>query len=704
MISMELPKHLNQIPILLDAFAEKFQASIPHDESSDTIKEEESSIKDEQQAERLIQLEADFISLTEDFFCHLNLSVLYGEYSSITDNYKFKNKLISKTTSFIDKIKDLSSVYFEDVYHDARWVCEVIQNAVDKYVELVIRFSRKISNDQQTHLSINFVDNDDDREYIHFDEMGETLYLILHHNSTLYELNISASIADFSLEYIDFERVIRKLQKGIVWIDNISNTRIALSDAVKEKCGFLSFKIMSRIKVEDPDTTLVIDSNPYSIDVVQTFEEWSNHIFRHYEINDPEKARTEIKAIKDSFNASYSNLKLSEIHLLIKFYKDCSAYLHSEVFDQLADAVKKRYDDLVKAGNKNKFDEFSHKLAINYVLNNQLSDIIQKSNGEDSAIQALYSKICKTQEETNVDNFFPHSKYLDYLLDKIASLIKEKNIFETIGQIEPLLKRARRVFDRYNKNVYWSQKKYNYIFYLSFEECFVSYSDKDFGEIKIFIASSFTLPLRKEKYIQEFEENKKRLVNIERSIEVLQIVATEHNELKDKSERLAKEVKTKEIKYIEILSIFAAIIVFAAGSFTTLLNVARGVQFGELRGIIISIGLILVLFVAVVFFISQVPFSKLWEQVKKNDLQKWVLPLLVLVPLLGTIGSGIYYTGHHINQTYKEALVKQENIINKQDSVISMQSLNIAKRDSILAEQERLLNQLTDQTPSGLEK
>src|SRR5690606_39077111 len=306
-----------------------------------------------------------------------------------------------------------------------REICHNVESAINRFIELSNKLLQKVSNSEKTYLSLTTLDSSSELNFWHHEDewhQDNPIYAVTHYNRTLYELNISASIFDFSLEYVDFEKTIGILQRGIKWIGGIKSTDVALSAPVRDKCAFLSFKIMARIKVEDPNMALLIDSKPYDIDIIDRFDEWSNHISRHYEINGAEEAKAEIRTIKDNLSLDYSQLKLGEINSLIKFYKDYSASLHTEIFDKLHKAVDEKYHELVKDENRNKFDEFAYKFALNYVLNNQLSDTIEKAKTDTDAIHSLYNRICRVQEETNIDNFFPHSKYLGYLLDKIATL------------------------------------------------------------------------------------------------------------------------------------------------------------------------------------------------------------------------------------------------------------------------------------------
>lgn len=176
--------------------------------------------------------------------------------------------------------------------------------------------------------------------------------------------------------------------------------------------------------------------------------------------------------------------------------------------------------------------------------------------------------------------------------------------------------------------------------------------------------------------------SKKKLVNLQRSVELLKIISKEQVELKQKSNKLSEDIQSREIKYIEILSIFAAIIVFAAGSFTTLLNVGRGISFADLRGILIGVGIILFLFVAFIIFLSKIPYEKIWNKITSQTVKHFLGSFIIVLPIVALVGAIMYYLNFHIKQDLKDTIQKQNHIIFKQDTVIRSQQ-NLIKSNLI---------------------
>ena len=94
----------------------------------------------------------------------------------------------------------------------------------------------------------------------------------------------------------------------------------------------------------------------------------------------------------------------------------------------------------------------------------------------------------------------------------------------------------------YEKNVQWSVNNYNYVFQLPFEECLIDTKSEDVP--KLFIFSSFLMPLPKDKYIQEFEKLKFEVNDYSASISVYTNVNNEIIAFKNIKEEL-KETRKK---------------------------------------------------------------------------------------------------------------------------------------------------------------
>jgi uncharacterized membrane protein (DUF485 family) len=200
-----------------------------------------------------------------------------------------------------------------------------------------------------------------------------------------------------------------------------------------------------------------------------------------------------------------------------------------------------------------------------------------------------------------------------------------------LNQSNFFLKEANKIFAKYDKNIYWSQKTYNYVFYLPVEECFADFEDSKNIIKKIFIASSFVLPLVKNRYVEEYEQARQQLINLEKSVEVITVINERQNEIKEKNAQLEAEIKGKETKYIEILGIFASIITFAAAAFTAELNIGKGQSFQELSKGLFCIGVVLFLFVLALLFVTRIPFEKIWMKTASLNLRKFSVACLIAI-------------------------------------------------------------------------
>jgi hypothetical protein len=596
---------------------------------------------------------ANSSSFIDEIFQLLNSSILHGEYFTLTNIDELKTNLILESKEFLISIKnELTS--FPAYYNNTEIVWKTVEISINEFVVFVDSVRNKVSSKKKIFYPLNLDNNFflSDFKYLESDEesYSKNLYYTCLKLYRLFRINLSSSRNEFLLQSADFEKLLADLLSDINWINKIIN-QIALSDAIWHKCFFLWRKITLRIKYESNDDIVFWDGNK-EINLTadeknDPFKGWINTIWRHYELtNDSKKQTVDLVTGEKLQNAELNDLTYTQLHLLIKYYKDCTENDYIEELTKIRKEFNRRYT-LQDASQT--FNSFATSFDYNYSVNNEFSSLLDHINHYQNVTQ-LYIEVSKVQEITGIDNFFPQWKYLKYLLQKVKIKIDENVIFEKIESVKFFLKEANTIFTKYDKNIYWSQKTYNYVFYLPVEECFVDFEDSNKLISKIFIASSFVLPLVKNRYIEEYEQARQQLINLEKSVEVLTVIHEQQSEIKRKNEQLEAEIKGKETKYIEILGIFASIITFAAAAFTAELNIGKGQSFQELFRGLFCIGIVLFLFVLALLFVTRIPFEKIWNKTNSLNLRKFsVACIIAIITIIITIAINFLIFNYYYN-------------------------------------------------------
>lgn len=112
----------------------------------------------------------------------------------------------------------------------------------------------------------------------------------------------------------------------------------------------------------------------------------------------------------------------------------------------------------------------------------------------------------------------------------------------------------------YEANIEWSLKNFNYIFILPFDESVIPFTI-DGEEYQIFFASSFVLPPSSKNIIENFEIVKTKFLKLNAYLDFAKYFLEEITEINN----IKKELESKEVKSIELISLFTAVISFIIG-------------------------------------------------------------------------------------------------------------------------------------------
>jgi len=350
---------------------------------------------------------------------------------------------------------------------------------------------------------------------------------------------------------------------------------------IKKKCDFLKSKLLLRRRHERDNEPLysIINSSEKEIKVSEfkdggSFDFWLDYLDVHYEMKGGWKI-----AISRDYNLlkgkELDKLPIKELSRLIKYYKDVEVFSPSSI--EAISEIRKLieiYLDTAKQKD-DRFDIFAYRVALNYAINNEFSITCDsKNNVTIEKATELYDEIISIQKETGIKDFFPQTKFLNFLLGQLNIKNHKKEALETLTDCRLIIDKCHEIYKEYKKNVEWSSRYYNYVFQLPFEECLLNLKEEEvIAEVnQLFVSSTFLMPLPKQKYIADFENDRREVTLLESSIKVFENIKTEFDSLqtlKKEIEKVKDDSKLKDVKTIEVLGIFAALISFVAASLPT---------------------------------------------------------------------------------------------------------------------------------------
>ena len=340
---------------------------------------------------------------------------------------------------------------------------------------------------------------------------------------------------------------------------NTNDYDTIFKNILKQKCDFLRYKWVIRRKKSGNTVKYLKDGTfiePQFEGSTNAFIlKWKDDIDTHY--SDSSSSEERFKTIYNNLKRrSLNTLSLYELHQVIKYSKDFKKDYN--ILCEYVEEIKKRESSL----NNSDYNKYIFAKDYNYALNNRFSLLISSKKHKIEEKNSLYEYIKDFQEKYEIKNFFVNYKYLEFLVNEIKN-IDNKSTEIYLEKTHNLFSLGENIIDNYKSDIEWSQKNLIFLYYFEFEKSLVKINDID-----VFLQSNFQLPLSPTKYLKEFTEVKKEFRKLKGQYDVFEKINPQVEKV--------KELEKKDIRDLERLSLFSAVISFiisGAVSFTNMKDV-----------------------------------------------------------------------------------------------------------------------------------
>lgn len=623
---------VGELPINIDIPSE-VDAQLPNITEENTFNESNEDAQ-ELATELFIQeIENSTIDIVR-LFC---FSLLSGEYVSISD-------LVEKLKVVDEKVKDLiknGDFLSNNIQTKIFEYTSAITIIVEGYKSFTHDISNKYSSDR-----INFIfsENNKFESILRESKLSKKLYSLTHYFFCLLGINhidhCPSNENDYITDLFDFEKKIKNLK-----IQEYSD----LTKDILIKIKFLQHKWKQRKVSENPSAHLYFSDG--SVKAVEDFKdeneklkEWCEIIQTQYELISKNWIYILESRVKSYKNSKLEDLKISEIHQLIKYYKDVKP--NSSKLQEISTFFENKNVETLS-----NYDRYVNVIETNYALNNSFS-LFVASNKNNNSIKEEYLLV-KKRIKGDINNFFTEFKYLDYITNFLIKKINEEDKIRFIEVYDDLIKgHCKEEFDSYFLKKEWSKFNFNYVFILPFEESLVP-SNVD-NLTHVFYASSFVLPPSNNQIENDYLDIKEDYDKLILFVDTGKYFKKEIQKI----EQLNKELDQKDFKSIEIISIFTAIITFVLSSIPT---------YKFVDSVYEALLFMLSLATALAIFITLILFST------RDLYKKWVayIPVTLLIV--------VCFIGFNNLTNFEKKEYKIDKTTNKK-----LDSISIVKVDSIL--------------------
>ncbi|WP_342084797.1 hypothetical protein [Dyadobacter sp. OTU695] len=597
----------------LEALINTLDTSFQSSEFQD-LQHDEANLDDSLLA--LSQLLGDF---SNGFYRSLNLSVISGEYVSHPSFVQNLDSLTSKLSeSYLvdqDSVEDLGANRLNDLIISC---FRIYKSSIDQYRYLYAQVHREFTASDGIH-SFDAIKNES------FSGLHPSLHAVLGLASDFRSTNIALAINDH------YPVVGPDKLRQLILIREELRDRSYGSDQVfrilLDKCTFLLRKLQFRYDLNKMKYQYMVDFVERELgteDLVQDyFGEFDRITELHYDIDSRNRIQefSHYYHISNGKYARRESLTYSDFHCIVKYQKHANPNWNKLI--EICDRFKEEAAEIAESA----FNKRAREITSNYFANNKLSAKIGiPGTGIDTVLNEI-SEIEFLQKETKVHNYFPFLKVCNYIikeLDILFSSGKKSEYADNFETIKKLLDHLREYESLLREKFKWCKEHRFLAFQLPYEECVQEITVNE-ERIKVFLASSFVLPINYPIVEKEISDISTQLSAYETISKFQSSISDDLSQIKNIKETIDKTDK----RHIEILSVFAAIVLFVSSNiqiFTRTETVAQALRF------MLVFGYVLVLFVVLIWLITR-------ETVFSLRKIPWIHRIILILLFAATIAS-----------------------------------------------------------------
>lgn len=484
------------------------------------------------------------------FYRLLNLSLLSGEHFSSDEWFKGNVGL------FLDIIKEYDVATaegqnFPNHYNDLKQLLVHLSFAIFKYSQFSNSIKFKLS-EKNPSIDIANIFAGMDKDFK--EESNQLPYNLFKDNYDLFDINLKIALVDHNLD-ASIE-TFNQLAYYITLLNQMSVDDFTYLEIIIDKASILLQKVFWVIKIDYPNIKLFdgLGIEPNFIDrEIKYFSEFKD---RSIVIADEEFNKSSRELLKNSINKFNDKVELDFFDYLLLF-----RYAHQVKKPKISYLeIMERYEsemDKVLSKDGGRFDKKAYQTTYLYFRNNHLSYLI-KNLGTMIDVSAEYEDIVTFQEDTSSVNYFPYLKFSEYLVSRFEMIINE---YDSHTEIKNILNKLTDTTNKLSAYSSLSNSKKMIPLQATLDECSVNVNFEE-ESISLFLFSSYFFPLN-------FSTVKNEVDRVIGKLELLRLKSSlmiDFHNVEIKFAEANTQLKDHSKTQIEILSIFAAIVLFVASN------------------------------------------------------------------------------------------------------------------------------------------
>lgn len=509
---------------------------------------------------------ANIQNTLKDIYKALNLSAVSGEYVNKID---FETILEDISTNVGEIITLLPDQVAEEESKTLMNTVNCIRRDLSLYKFQVHLFWKSVNNPRAKFVDYDIINDDNSKIK---DNNIQDIELL----SDIFHANLSLVLID---REFSFHEQLFRILNGVCHKLHEYNDKIKTDyiDILIHKCHIL----LAKFNYKDNIDNLLQSYNYYNgrdekvpMDVDGAISECIKSIYTK-----------DIKAYKRTISRLYQE-DPERYNSFFDFFTKCHYFKNIAENEALLQDLIKKFESFQK-NIVYSFDRKNASSCLNFLHNCRLSFILKQKDTSSITVWSETLKIKSIQDLTNIRNYFPFLKiaewYSAYLSKQIEETDDANSLMNDLHSFEDSLSRAEEylIDSKGSAGCFIPFKP-------SFQECLEDYKLETGEFAKIFISSSYVVPVDYEKEEKRIEKLQSDLIKLKAIIEAKKSIDSVILKLKNENKSLQEEVRllketsiaeTEKITNtvqsdlkenqkinIQILAIFAGIVIFASGT------------------------------------------------------------------------------------------------------------------------------------------
>lgn len=403
-------------------------------------------------------------------------------------------------------------------------------------------------------------------------------------------LDLVFDVCEMEYDFSYDDDYIRELLRYRKRLQDASSKNTGVIKAITNCCISKIELLLGKLSVFSKDRIIKYNFN-FSPEIfkLDNPENYKPDDYRHLYLKFLDPTLIDAKTVKEWHDGSKKeNIKMWQLTYLMRYHVKCTKNRNS--VEELIKLADYHHDDYNKKDDHNIVNDYADCSFLNYMYNSRFSFMCQNVKAYSYAdMKQDLEKIESIQHDTSIFNYHPYQKAIEFTLRWIQNMLADSSCTEDLSSVVDDLDGY---FKTLKDNMKWCGHHQPYLMQLRYN---FSCIPTELDNLKMFCPSSICRPL-------QFQRLQEKISTYAAKIAIVEYESKHQDDKRSLNEAKAR-IENMDRKNLEHLGLFTSVITFLVGLLSIFIGNSGGVSLFDRMEYVIVLGLILVIFVCLGFFV-----------------------------------------------------------------------------------------------------